>query len=450
VSRRSPLLRAVGRVAPWQAVSRGAAALLPILLATWFGRSAATDLYSLMAAVFVLAGSMVFACFQDSALIRVVLDVERDDRPSLPSLAGALLAYTLLGASVLAAVVGAAAFAVIRARTAPALGALVGPMSAGFSLYLFSLALRSLFSSLLAARFRFVTESVGMAIGSCAAVGLALALRGRGVAVMPFALAGGELVAAAALFGSLCQAGLRPRLTWRRSPALRRLAGLVVSEIGGAAVVRANPLVDQLSAQTLGIVGGGTMLRLSGDLGHAGASLLGPLFLSILLSHLAMAGARGDYRDFRATLARSLATVTLLLAAVAVVAGLLRGPLVRAVYGRGAMDAAALVRIADVLPYHLVGLAPLGALMVLARAHVSLGNSRILVGMGALNATANLLLNVILSRVMGLEGIALATSIVCTLVAVVFWIRLRGLLPAPGAPASPPVPVPVPVPERPA
>ena len=440
---RSSLLRAVGRVAPWQAVSRGAAAALPILLATWFGRSAATDLYSLMTAVFVLAGSMIFACFQDSALIRVVLDVERDDRPSLPSLVGALLAYTLLGASLLAAVVGAGAFAIIRARTAPPLGALVGPMAAGFSLYLFSLALRSLFSSLLAARFRFVTESVGVAVGSCATVGLALALRGRGVGAMPFALAGGDLCAAAVLFASLRRAGLRPRLTWRRSPALRRLARLVASEIGGAAVVRANPLVDQLSAQALGIVGGGTMLRLSGDLAHAGASLLGPLFLSILLSHLAMAGVRGDHREFRATLLRSLATVTLLLAAVAVVAGLLRGPLVRAVYGRGAMDAAALARIADVLPYHLAGLASLGALMVLARAHVSLGNSRILVGMGALNATANLILNLVLSRVMGLEGIALSTSIVSTLVAVVFWIRLRGVLPrlaaAPTPAAVPPL-----------
>jgi peptidoglycan biosynthesis protein MviN/MurJ (putative lipid II flippase) len=438
VRRGSPLLLAVGRVAPWQLVSRGGAALLPILLATWFGRSEATDLYSLMAAIFVLAGSMIFACFQDSALVRVVLDVERADRLSLPALVGALLAYTLLCASLLAAVVGVGAFAGVRAKMPPALAPLVAPMAAGFSLYLFGLALRSLFSSLLAARFRFVTESVGVAFGASATIGLALALRPRGIAAIPFALGGGEMVAALILFACLSRAGLRVRLNWRRSPALGRLARLVASEIGGAAVVRANPLVDQLTAQALAIVGGGTMLRLSGDLGHAGASLLGPLFLSILLSHLAMAGVRGDYRDFRATLARSLWTVSLLLGTVAVVACLAREPLVRLVYGRGAMDAAALARIAGLLPYHLAGLAPLGALMVLARAHVSLGNSRILVGMGALNAALNLILNLILSRFMGLEGIALSTSIVNTLVALVFWLRLRGVLPSPEAQPSPP------------
>jgi putative peptidoglycan lipid II flippase len=116
--------------------------------------------------------------------------------------------------------------------------------------------------------------------------------------------------------------------------------------------------------------------------------------------------------------------VTLIFGAVALALGALRVPLVTLVYGRGAMDAAALARIAHLLPYHLVGLVPFGIVLVLARAHVSLGNSRILIGMGTLNAAANLILNVLFAHWLGLEGIALATSAVNVVVAWVFWVRL--------------------------
>lgn len=436
--RTGSLIGTVGRVAPWQGLSRAAAALLPILIAAWFGRSASTDLYSLVGALFALAGSLVFSCFKDSALVPVVMDIARRQPGELPRLVGAVLAYTLVLASSLAALVGLAAFAWFRGRVEAPLAASVGPMALGFSLHLFLLSLRSLFSTLLAARFRFVADAIGVAAGAATTVGLAVALHGRGLAAIPFALAGGDLVAVGLLFLALRRGGLRAPLNWRRSPALARLAGLVAAEIGGAAVVQVNPLVDQLMAQALGVVGGGTMLRLSGDLGHAGTSLLGPVFLSILLSHLAAAGAAGDPRSFTATLRRSLWTVTAALAALALLGFVFRVPLVRLVYGHGAMDAAALARMSHLLPYHLLGLAPLGALMVLARAHVSLGNSRILVGMGALNASLNVILNGILSRPLGLEGIALSTSIVSLVVALVFWRRLDGLVPAsmPVAPAN--------------
>jgi putative peptidoglycan lipid II flippase len=445
VVRRSSLIGTVSRVAPWHGLSRAAAALLPLLIAAWFGRSAATDLYSLVGALFALAGSLVFSCFKDSALVPILMDVERRQPGELPRLVGAVLAYTLVLASSLAVLVGVAAFAWFRGRVEAPLAASVAPMALGFSLHLFVLALRSLFSTLLAARFRFVADAVGAAAGAATTVGLAVALHGRGLAAIPFALVGGELVAAALLFRSLRLGGLRAPLNWRRSAPLARLAGLVASEIGGAAVVQVNPLVDQLMAQALGVVGGGTMLRLSGDLGHAGTSLLGPVFLSILLSHLASAGAAGDHRSFTATLRRSLWTVTAALGALALLGFVFRVPLVRLVYGRGAMDAAALARMSHLLPYHLLGLAPLGALMVLARAHVSLGNSRILVGMGALNASLNVMLNGILSRPLGLEGIALSTSIVSLVVAIVFWRRLEGLVPtpfpvAPGPAAPSPAP----------
>jgi len=78
-----------------------------------------------------------------------------------------------------------------------------------------------------------------------------------------------------------------------------------------------------------------------------------------------------------------------------------------------------------ILPYHLVGLAPFGLLLVLARAHVAVKNSGIMLGMGALNAMLNASFNLFFLKVMGLEGLALSTSCVQAVITVVFWFRFE-------------------------
>jgi putative peptidoglycan lipid II flippase len=424
----------VGRTAPWQILSRAGTALLPILLATWYGRSEATDLYNLMAALFVLAGSLVFGCFQDSALVPIVVDVERREPELLPRLAGALFTYTLLIAGAVAALIGAGAWLRFHARASAAVAPLVSVMALGFSLQLPFLALRTLAASLLQARFRFLPDVVASGVNVAVTVAVAAGAHRFGLGVVPFAIAGGELAALIVLVAALHRSGLSVRPTWARPAPLARFVRLVSAEIGGAAVVRVNPIVDQAVAAGLGVIGGGTMLRLSGDLAGFPASLAGSAFLSVLLSHLAAAAVEGRKDQIRRTVAGSALVVAGTMALAAAALFVLRVPLVHLVYGRGAMDAAGLARIAHILGYHLLGLPPFGALLVLARAHVSLGNSRMLVGAGLLSATSNLALNLILAPLLGLEGIALSTSIASLLVAGLFWqrlqIRLRAPLPA--------------------
>jgi putative peptidoglycan lipid II flippase len=174
-----------------------------------------------------------------------------------------------------------------------------------------------------------------------------------------------------------------------------------------------------------GVVGGGTMLRYSGDVASLPTSLLQAALLPVLLSHLADDFAAGEVAKLRATVSRSLVSVCSILAAASVVLYALRGPILRFVFLRGEMDAAGVDRMISILPYHLVGLAPFGALLVLARAHVAIRNSGIMLSMGVLNASLNAIFNVVLLRAIGLEGIALSTSGVQLAVAVVFWFRLE-------------------------
>jgi len=69
-------------------------------------------------------------------------------------------------------------------------------------------------------------------------------------------------------------------------------------------------------------------------------------------------------------------------------------------------------------------------LLVLARGHVALQNTRIMLPLGILNASLNLAFDLLFVRAFGLQGIAFATSLVHMVIAVVFWWLLRRRLAA--------------------
>jgi putative peptidoglycan lipid II flippase len=222
--------------------------------------------------------------------------------------------------------------------------------------------------------------------------------------------------------------GLRTELCLDRPPALRTFARLASSEVGGGAVTRLNPVVDQLMAALTAVVGGGTMLRYSGDVALLPTSLLQATLLPVLMSQLAEDFARRDLETIRQTVARSLAWVCGLLIAASVLLYVLRGPLLRLIFLHGQMDLAGVEKMAAILPYHLVGLAPFGALLVLARAHVAIKNGGIMFAAGVFNAASNVVFDVLFYRWMGIEGLALSTSCVHLAVAVLFWFRLESRL----------------------
>ena len=113
----------------------------------------------------------------------------------------------------------------------------------------------------------------------------------------------------------------------------------------------------------------------------------------------------------------ALASVCGILTAASILLFLVRAPLLRLIFLHGQMDEGGVERMASLLPYHLIGLAPFGALLVLARAHVATKNGGIMISMGVLNASSNVAFNLLLVRVLGLEGLALSTSCVHAVVA---------------------------------
>lgn len=409
---------------PLQAVFRGGEALLPLFLAAWFGRSGETNLYYLLAAYFVFAGSVVTGAFQDSAVVPVLIEVEAREPARFAEVAGALLGHTLAIGAAVAAAMGALA-ALVALVAAGASGSrglaleLVGLMSVG----ILATSVRAFYVGLLNARGVFHGHPIGSGLGMSVTWLVLYAGRGLGVCIVPLGLLAGEAVAVLVLSEMAKRSlGTRVAPSLARPEPVRRIFSLVKLEVAGSLITRINPVIDQLMAGLAGVVGGGTLLRYASDVASLPTSILQAILFPVLLTRLAREASRPV--EFAATTRRVLAVVVGLLALLSALFAALRTPLCTLLFLHGAMDRAGVARIASVLPWALAGAAPFGALLVLARAHVARQNSRIMPGMGLLNSALNVAFNALFVGPLGLAGIALSTSMTYLVVAVVFWVRL--------------------------
>jgi putative peptidoglycan lipid II flippase len=412
-----------------QLVLRVADAAFPVLLAMWFGRSSATDVYFFSWAAFAIFGSVLFVVYQDSAIVPILTEVRLRSPAELGRVVGSLLAHTLIVGGALAGGIGIVAIGFFAVRYEGPDLAIAAKMVPLFSLVLVAMGARTLLSAILGAHGRFVFSPLAQALGMLVTIGLVAVGHERGVAVIPAASLGGEMVATAAL--SYLAFGITKipvRWTLARPEPVLRFYKLGGAEAVGSALTRVNPMVDQVIASLAGVVGGGTLLRYSQDIATSPTPILAASLLPVLLSHLSTHATEGNLDKVRRTVRKSLAVVALALGAVAVFLFLVRRPLMEFVFLRGEMDAAGVERMIRLVPYHLVGIPSFGALLVLAKAHVAIKNSRIMIGMGALNAGLNLFFDVILAKAIGLEGIALATSCVHTAIAIVFFMRFESRL----------------------
>jgi putative peptidoglycan lipid II flippase len=419
------VLRTALLLLPLQVVLRGGEALLPLLLAAWFGRSEATDAYMLLGALYTFLGSIVVAAFQDSVLIPVVTELRlkrpHELAPAVRGLFGATLVTTLVASAVATVLgLGHALVAASGERSAIELRLLV-PLA----LLVVAMGCRAFLVGLANAHQRYALHPAASGLG----MGLTLLGLSRtaalGIAVLPWWLLAGELLASAVLVVAVARTtGLPLRPSLRATPEVRRFLRMVASEAGGSAVTRVNPVVDQAFAAATGFVGGGTLLRYTFDVAGLPLTILQATVFPILVGAFAHQVTVHGPGSLGPMVLRALAATTAFVAALAGALHLFREPILALAFGHGQMDADGLARMAHLLPYALAGALPFGWLLVLARAHVSLQNARIMFPLGVLNAGANLAFNALLVRPLGLEGLALSTSLVQLLLALAFAVLL--------------------------
>lgn len=411
---------------PVALASRGAAFLVPLAVAAWFGIGAITDawFWALAFPTFslVLAGTAL-----GTTATPPMAEIREQAPERLPAFIGGLMVWSglfALGLGILMCLLAPsylARFSEFNDATAD--------LAVVFLWELVPFAVLTTSGTVLRVGCEVGGKFYGVAVTPVfrAAVVLlvtALTLSSLGPHALALGLVVGELVQFIWWGWLLRQTGVRPQPTMVIDPAVRQVGRDLAPILGGEMLVALNLIVDKGFAAMLP-EGSVSTLEYADRARVIPQTLLQSSLAMVAFAAWSNLRAQGDLDKARAAVDQALRWTLAL--STPVLAGMFIGRLVltQVLFERGAFTPEDTAVTASVLGWYLPGILPnlLGILAV--RAHVVERNLPIIFWLGVVSVLCNAALNAVLMRSMGLEGLALSTTLNMLVVPALYLVALR-------------------------
>ena len=211
-----------------------------------------------------------------------------------------------------------------------------------------------------------------------------------------------------------------------KDEGVRWVGRLLLPSILALAATQVNVIVDTLLATTLA-EGSVTALRLGNRLSMQPLGIFVAAIATVTLPALSEHAAREDRARFMHDLsfALKLSMTFMIPSTIAVLA--IGKPIVRLFFERGEFTAARSTPMTSItFMCYSLGLVSYGGIKVITQAFYSLKDTKTPVKIGVAVVVANVVLDIVLVRLIGLAGLALATAISATLGFVLLGVTLRG------------------------
>ncbi len=205
---------------------------------------------------------------------------------------------------------------------------------------------------------------------------------------------------------------------------LRRLIHLSIPVVIGVSVNQINVLVDRTIASTIA-VGGITALNYANRLNLFIQSLFVTSIATAMYPMISKLSAENNIRELKKTLSEAISFINLLVLPATIGAMIFAEPVVKLLFGRGAFDSQAIYMTSYALFFYSIGMVGFGLREILSRAFYSLQDTKTPMINAAIAMTMNIILNIILSKYLGIGGLALATSISAIFCTILLFISLR-------------------------
>jgi putative peptidoglycan lipid II flippase len=408
------------RLAPIALVARGVAFLVPMLIAHLFGVSPVTDafFYALAFPSFIMV--IVSNAFGTTATPAIAL-AQSTTPEALPRFVGATATTSALAAL--------AVGALVLAALGPALPVLTNFPPETRDLAWWFVAELLPFMGLVGAavilraacevRGRFVFSAVSPLLrGGTVMIGI-VALRGPlGNHALPAAMVLGQTVEVAWYLGVLWHSGLVPIPNIGLDPRVRRALVDVLPILGGEVMVAANLVVDKGFAGVLP-EGAVSHLEYADRTRFIPQTLLESTLLAVAFATWSNLLARGDRQAYASQLDQSLRWVAAW--AAPPLAGLFIGRhvLVSLLYERGEFGAPDAEAVSSAFGWYVPGLWSMMLGTLSMRAHVVERRLGLVLVLGIVSVLANGVLDAVLVGPMGIDGLALASTLT--------WVVVPGL-----------------------
>lgn len=205
---------------------------------------------------------------------------------------------------------------------------------------------------------------------------------------------------------------------------LKRILFLSIPTIIGGSLDQINILVDKTISSKI-TIGGISVLNYAGKLNIAIIGLFISTIIVVLYPKISLFVVEGRYDSLKNSLKKTISGIILI--SVPLMFGILifSYELIEIVFGRGAFSQENIQLTAQVLFYYTLGFLAIALRELITRVFYSLRDTKTPVFNSGVGIFLNIILNVILSRYLGLQGIALATSISAIITTILLGMRLE-------------------------
>ena len=205
---------------------------------------------------------------------------------------------------------------------------------------------------------------------------------------------------------------------------MKHMVYIALPVIIGASVNQINVLVDRTIASTV-TVGGITALNYANRLNNFVQGIFVLSITTTLYPVISKMAAENNMDGLKKAVSEAINGINILLVPATIGCIIFAEPVVMLLFGRGKFDEQALAMTSIALLFYAVGMIGFGLREVLARAFYSMQDTKTPAINAAIAVVMNIILNIILSRFMGIGGLALATSISAIFGTVLLFISLR-------------------------
>lgn len=205
---------------------------------------------------------------------------------------------------------------------------------------------------------------------------------------------------------------------------IKKMVLIILPIMIGRSVSRINLLVDRTIASSLA-VGGISALNYASRLDGFIQGLFVTSLTTVLYPTIAKMAAEKDMKGLKASISEAITIVGLLVIPATIGAMLFSEQVVRLLFGRGAFTAEAIAMTSNALLFYSLGMIASGLRDILARAFYAFQDTKTPMINGTIAVVINIALNIILSRYLGIGGLALATSIAGMVSALLMFVTLR-------------------------
>lgn len=273
-----------------------------------------------------------------------------------------------------------------------------------------------------------IPAMIGLPLNIFTIVGIVISSRGNTTL-----LAIGSLIATVSQFLLLVPSIIKKGFKYERvvdfkDKYIKRMIIIVIPLVIGSSVDQVNILIDRTLASSIS-VGGISSMNYANKLSNFVITLFVLSIVTVMYPVISKMAAKKDMEGLKASVRNVISTVVIVIMPAMVMAMMFSKDIVEILFKRGNFDSEAVNMTSNALFFFSIGMMGFALREVLSRVFYSIQDTRTPVINGVIAMVLNIILNLILSRYMGISGLALATSLsvtICTILMAYSLVRKIG------------------------